>query len=134
MTTHELSPTAPAGGPLLPPRPARSPFAALRASRWAPLPVVLTGVFMVVLDFFIVHVALPSIQSGLHASGSSIEFVTAGYALTSAVFLISGARLGDRLGRRRMFCAGLALFTLASGAWGVARTAGELGAEGVGRG
>ncbi len=126
MTTHELTPTAPAAEASLPSRPARSPFAALRASRWAPLPVVLAGVFMVVLDFFIVNVALPSIQSGLHASGSSIEFVTAGYALTSAVFLISGARLGDRLGRRRMFCAGLALFTLASGACGIAGTAGEL--------
>jgi EmrB/QacA subfamily drug resistance transporter len=73
---------------------------------------------MVVLDFFIVNVALPSIQSNLHASAGSIEFVTAGYALTSAVFLISGARLGDRLGRRRVFAAGLALFTLASAACG----------------
>jgi len=126
MTTHEFTPTAPAAEVSLPSRPARSPLAALHASRWAPLPVLLAGVFMVVLDFFIVNVALPSIQSGLHASGSSIEFVTAGYALTSAVFLISGARLGDRLGRRRMFCAGLALFTLASGACGIAGTAGEL--------
>jgi EmrB/QacA subfamily drug resistance transporter len=73
---------------------------------------------MVVLDFFIVNVALPSIQSNLHASAGSIELVTAGYALTSAVFLISGARLGDRLGRRRVFAAGLALFTLASAACG----------------
>jgi MFS family permease len=81
---------------------------------------------MVVLDFFIVNVALPKIQSGLNASGVSVEFVTAGYALTSAVFLISGARLGDRLGRRRMFCAGLALFTLASAACGVAGSASEL--------
>jgi EmrB/QacA subfamily drug resistance transporter len=87
---------------------------------------VLAGLFIVVLDFFIVNVALPKIQLGLHASGSSIEFVTAGYALTSAVFLISGARLGDRFGRRRMFCAGLALFTLASAACGFAGTATEL--------
>jgi EmrB/QacA subfamily drug resistance transporter len=126
MTTHEITTTAPAAEVALPSPPARSPLAALRRSRWAPLPIVLAGVFMVVLDFFIVNVALPSIQSSLHASGSSIEFVTAGYALTSAVFLISGARLGDRLGRRRMFCAGLALFTLASGACGIAGTAGEL--------
>src|SRR5580704_7964420 len=79
------------------------------SNHWAPLPVVLAGTFMVVLDFFIVNVALPSIQSGLHASGGSIEFVTAGYALTSAVFLITGARLGDRLGRRRLFMGGMAL-------------------------
>jgi EmrB/QacA subfamily drug resistance transporter len=125
MTTHDIHPLSAAAGADSP-RARPSPLAALRASHWAPLPVVLTGVFIVVLDFFIVNVALPKIQLGLHASGSSIEFVTAGYALTSAVFLISGARLGDRLGRRRMFCAGLALFTLASLACGVAGTATEL--------
>jgi EmrB/QacA subfamily drug resistance transporter len=81
---------------------------------------------MVVLDFFIVNVALPSIQSQLHASAGSIEWVVAGYALTSAVFLITGARLGDRFGRRRMFAAGLALFTIASAACGAAATPTEL--------
>jgi EmrB/QacA subfamily drug resistance transporter len=90
------------------------------ASRWAPLPVVLAGTFMVVLDFFIVNVALPSIQSGLHASSGAIEWVVAGYGLTSAVFLITSGRLGDRHGRRRMFVAGLALFTLSSALCGVA--------------
>jgi EmrB/QacA subfamily drug resistance transporter len=125
MTTHDIHPAS-AAAYADSPRARRSPLAALRASQWAPLPVVLAGLFIVVLDFFIVNVALPKIQLGLHASGSSIEFVTAGYALTSAVFLICGARLGDRLGRRRMFCAGLALFTLASAACGVAGTATEL--------
>ena len=96
------------------------------SSRWAPLPVVLAGVFMVVLDFFIVNVALPSIQTDLRASASAIEWVVAGYALTSAVFLITAGRLGDRFGRRRMFSAGLALFTLASAACGVAGTPTEL--------
>ena len=81
---------------------------------------------MVVLDFFIVNVALPSIQSELHASAGSIEWVVAGYALTSAVFLITGARLGDRFGRRRIFAAGLALFTIASAACGAAATPTEL--------
>src|SRR5437763_86780 len=84
----------------------------LLAGRWAPLPIVLSGTFMVVLDFFIVNVALPSMQSSLAASAGAIEFVTAGYALTSAVFLILGGRLGDRLGRRRMFAYGMAVFTL----------------------
>ncbi len=115
MTTHELTTTTRGAPPSL--------FARARASRWAPLPIVLTGTFMVVLDFFIVNVALPSIQSSLHASAGSIEFVTAGYALTSAVFLICGARLGDRLGRRRIFSAGLALFTLASAACGASSSA-----------
>src|SRR5207302_10640410 len=95
-------------------------------SRWAPLPVLLAGTCMVVLDFFIVNVALPSIQSQLHASVGSIEWVVAGYALTSAVFLITGARLGDRFGRRRMFSTGLALFTLASAACGAAATPTQL--------
>jgi EmrB/QacA subfamily drug resistance transporter len=89
-------------------------------SKWAPLPVVLSGTFMVVLDFFIVNVALPSLQSDLHASSGSIEWVAAGYGLTSAVFLISSARLGDRIGRRRTFSFGLALFTASSAACGIA--------------
>jgi EmrB/QacA subfamily drug resistance transporter len=92
------------------------------ASRWAPLPIVLAGIFMVVLDFFIVNVTLPSIQSRLHASSGAIEWVVAGYGLTSAVFLITAGRLGDRFGRRRVFCAGLALFTLSSAACGLAPT------------
>jgi MFS family permease len=75
---------------------------------------------MVVLDFFIVNVALPSMQSDLHASASAMQWVVAGYALTSAVFLITAARLGDRIGSRRVFSLGLALFTLSSAACGVA--------------
>jgi EmrB/QacA subfamily drug resistance transporter len=95
-------------------------------SRWAPLPVVLAGTFMVVLDFFIVNVALPSIQSKLHARDSAVEWVVAGYALTSAIFMITSGRIGDRLGYRRMFSLGLALFTLASAACGAAATPSEL--------
>jgi EmrB/QacA subfamily drug resistance transporter len=78
---------------------------------------------MVVLDFFIVNVALPSMQSDLHASDGAIEWVVAGYALTSAVLLITAGRLGDQFGRRKMFSVGLALFTLASLACGVAASA-----------
>jgi EmrB/QacA subfamily drug resistance transporter len=92
----------------------------LGASRWAPLPIVLAGTFMVVLDFFIVNVALPSIQTSLHASSGAIEWVAAGYGLTAAVFLITSGRLGDRFGRRRVFSLGLALFTAASAACGAA--------------
>src|SRR5437763_16020404 len=71
-------------------------------SRWT-LPTLLAGVFMVVLDFFIVNVALPSMQGDLHASDSALEWVVAGFALTSAVLLITGWRAGDQLGRRRGF-------------------------------
>jgi EmrB/QacA subfamily drug resistance transporter len=84
------------------------------------LPVILAGTFMVVLDFFIVNVALPSMQAHLHASSGAIEWVVAGYGLTNAVFLITGSRLGDRLGRVRVFTVGLALFTLASAGCGLA--------------
>src|SRR4051794_3140631 len=97
--------------------------ASLLAGRWALLPVVLAGTFMVVLDFFIVNVALPSMQSDLNASNGAIEWVVAGYALTSAVLLITAGRLGDQFGRRRVFSIGLALFTLASAECGIARSA-----------
>jgi len=82
--------------------------------------VLLAGTFMVVLDFFIVNVALPSMQRDLHAGTGAIEWVVAGFALTSAVFLITAARLGDRIGRRRTFSIGLGVFTLASAACGAA--------------
>ena len=95
----------------------------MSTNRWLPLPVVLAGTFMVVLDFFIVNVALPSMQLDLHASDGAVEWVVAGYALTSAVLLISAGRLGDRFGRRRVFSAGLALFTLASAECGMAGSA-----------
>src|SRR5436190_2780141 len=131
MSTHEItSPVpVPAGGATQTSRrraPWRSPRRALANSRWLPLPVVLAGTFMVVLDFFIVNVALPSMESDLGASAGAIEWVVAGYALTSAIFMITSARLGDRLGYRRAFCLGLALFTLASAACGAAGTPTEL--------
>jgi EmrB/QacA subfamily drug resistance transporter len=92
----------------------------------SPLPVLMCGVFMIVLDFFIVNVALPSIQARLHAGAGATEWVVAGYGLTFAVFLITAGRLGDRYGRRRIFCAGMVLFVLASAACGIAPTAGVL--------
>jgi EmrB/QacA subfamily drug resistance transporter len=96
------------------------------ASRRSPLPVLMCGTFMIVLDFFIVNVALPSMQSELHASASAIEWVVAGYGLTCAVLLIAGGRLGDLYGRRLAFAAGLAVFVAASAACGLAPSAGVL--------
>jgi EmrB/QacA subfamily drug resistance transporter len=93
---------------------------------WAPLLVVLTGTFMTFLDFFIVNVALPSIQGRLHAGPAAIQLVVAGFGLALAVGMISGGRLGDLYGRRRMFTVGLALFTVTSAACGLAPTAGFL--------
>jgi EmrB/QacA subfamily drug resistance transporter len=78
------------------------------------------GTFMFVLDFFIVNVALPSIQQDLRAGEGAIEWIVAGYAVSTAVLLVTGGRLGDQFGRRRMFAAGLAVFILTSAACALA--------------
>ena len=90
------------------------------------LAIVLIGQFMAVLDASIVNVAAPSIHTSLHASGASLQLIVAGYTITYAVLLVTGARLGDILGHRRMFLAGVVAFTLASLGCGVATTAGQL--------
>ena len=90
------------------------------------LAVVLTGQFMALLDSSIVNVAAPSIHANLGASGTGLQLVVAGYIITYAVLLVTGARLGDILGHRRMFLAGLVLFTLASLGCGLAGSAGLL--------
>ncbi|MBR1219506.1 MFS transporter [Bradyrhizobium sp. U87765 SZCCT0131] len=82
--------------------------------RWLALPVLLTGAFLPILDFNVVNLALPAIRQGLHASAGDLQFVISAYAATYAVFLITGGRLGDWLGRRPMFVTGVAGFTLAS--------------------
>jgi MFS family permease len=81
---------------------------------------------MALLDVFIVNVAVPTIGSELHASGAGLQLVVAGYSIAYAVLLITGARLGDLLGHRRVHLAGLGLFTAASLACGLARGTGEL--------
>jgi MFS family permease len=90
------------------------------------LAIVLIGQFMAVLDASIVNVAAPSIHASLRASGAGLQLVVAGYTITYAVLLVTGARLGDIVGHRRMFMAGLVLFTLASLGCGLATTAGFL--------
>ena len=102
--------------------------------KWAPLPIVLAGVFMVVLDFFIVNVAMPTMQGELHAGANAIQWVVAGYGLAFAAWLITGGRLGDQLGRRRMFTIGLALFVVTSAACGIAPSADTLVAARVAQG
>ena len=90
------------------------------------LAVVLIGQFMAVLDASIVNVAAPSIHASLRASGAGLQLVVAGYTITYAVLLVTGARLGDIVGHRRVFLGGLVLFTLASLGCGLAGTAGLL--------
>ncbi|WP_426363833.1 MFS transporter [Streptomyces sp. E-08] len=90
------------------------------------LGVVLAAQFMALLDVFIVNVAAPTIRTELAASGGALQLVIAGYTITYAVLLITGARLGDLLGHRRAYLGGLALFTAASLACGLAGDAGQL--------
>jgi EmrB/QacA subfamily drug resistance transporter len=94
--------------------------------KWWTLAAVAFGLFMIMLDNTIVNVALPSIEADLHMSISALEWIVTGYALTFAAFLITGGKLGDLYGRRRLFILGLAIFTLASLACGLAPSAGFL--------
>ena len=89
--------------------------------RWRALIVVLVAGFMVLLDVSIVNVALPSIARGLGADDSDLQWVVSGYALAFGLVLVAGGRIGDARGRRPTLMIGLAIFTLASAACGLAR-------------
>src|SRR5881398_1542858 len=86
------------------------------------------AVFMATLDNLVVTTALPVIRRDLHASIESLEWTVNAYTLTFAVLLLTGAALGDRFGRRRMFAIGIGIFTLASAAAALAPTIGALDA------
>ena len=100
------------------PRPTPSP-----AACWVALAAFVAGQFMFVVDIFIVNVAIPSMRLDLSANGSEIEAVIAIYQVTYAAVLITGGRLGDIFGRKRVFLIGLAGFTLASAWCGLAQSA-----------
>ncbi|MFH8786794.1 MFS transporter [Streptomyces roseoverticillatus] len=100
-------PTAPET-PLLPDAPEPDP------KRWLALTVLLVATFMDLLDSNIITVAIPSIQRDLGASAVAVQAMTAGYTLSFAVLLITGGRLGDIFGRKRMFLTGVAGFVLSS--------------------
>src|SRR5579859_887465 len=91
--------------------------------RWWVLCVVVLAQFMFVVDAFIVNVAIPAIQRDLHASSGQIQLIIAAYQLAYAVLLITGGRLGDIFGRRRLFLLGLGGFTTASALCGITSTA-----------
>ena len=88
--------------------------------RWSAFAVLLVGAFLPPLDFFIVNVALPSIRSTLHTTPAELQLVISGYAAAYAVFLITGGRLGDLFGRRRIFLIGITGFGLTSVMCGLA--------------
>lgn len=91
--------------------------------RWLAAGVMLVAIFMDLLDTTIVNVAIPSIQQNLNAGYAEIQWITAGYAMAFAILLITGGRLGDIIGRKRTFEIGIAGFTLASTACGLAPSA-----------
>jgi MFS family permease len=103
----------------LPTRPTRTAPAApadttTPRGSWLMLAVLLLGQFMCIIDVLVTNVAMPSIAASLHASGASLQLVVGGYTIAYAMLLITGARLGDRYGRRRAFLAGVLVFTAAS--------------------
>src|SRR5438270_5275545 len=91
--------------------------------KWWTLAAVSFGLFMIMLDNTIVNVALPSIQRSLHLKISELEWVVTGYALTFGALMLTGGKLADLLGRRRIFVIGLAIFTLSSLGCGLANSA-----------
>jgi EmrB/QacA subfamily drug resistance transporter len=94
--------------------------------RWSALALIVTAQFMVILDVAIVNVALPSIKSDLGFSQTGLQWVITAYAILFGGTLLLGGRLADLLGRRRMFVAGLGLFSTASLLCGVAWSSGSL--------
>ncbi|MFV8187242.1 MFS transporter [Streptomyces sp. AF1B] len=97
-----------------------SPAGPADRRRWFALAIVMTAAFMDLVDVTIVNIAIPSIQRDAGASVSQIQWITAGYALAFAAGLITGGRLGDIHGRKRMFLIGIGGFTLASALCGFA--------------
>jgi EmrB/QacA subfamily drug resistance transporter len=94
--------------------------------RWWALGALSASLFMIMLDNTIVSVALPSIQADLGTSLSQLEWVINAYAMVFAVLLLTGGKLADYLGRRRIFLVGLVIFTLSSLACGLSSSGGEL--------
>jgi EmrB/QacA subfamily drug resistance transporter len=94
--------------------------------RWIALAVLVAAQFMVILDVAIVNVALPSIKTDLHFNQESLQWVITAYAIMFGGVLLLGGRMADLLGRRRLFLAGIALFTLSSLLAGFAWSEGSL--------
>ena len=91
--------------------------------KWWTLAAVSFALFMIMLDNTVVNVALPAIQRDLGIGVAELEWVVTGYALSFAVLMLSGGKLADMLGRRRIFLIGLAVFTLSSLLCGLAGSA-----------
>lgn len=102
------------------------PAATVPRKSWVILAVLLVGMFMALLDTTIVNVALPTIRTNLEASEATLSWIISGYALAFGLVLIPAGRLGDRFGHKWVFFTGLAIFTVASLACGLAQDSGQL--------
>src|SRR2546428_6096515 len=94
----------------------------MKTSRWLSLIVLCTGFLLIVVDMTIVNVALPAIQGDLGFSQSGLAWVVNAYLVAFGGLLLLAGRLGDLIGRRRVFLAGLVVFTAASLLCGLARS------------
>src|SRR5213592_4553227 len=105
-------------------------------TRWGALALIVAAQFMVILDIAIVNVALPSIQTDLHFTQENLQWVISAYALVFGGFLLLGGRLADILGRKRVFMAGLVIFSVGSLlcglAWSEASLIGARALQGLG--
>jgi EmrB/QacA subfamily drug resistance transporter len=132
---HQLA-RRPAGEPVSGPASAAASAAGTQRPGWSVLVLLSVAQFMVILDMTIVNVALPSVGRALHFTPGGLPWVVTSYLLFTGGLMLLGGRAADRLGRRRMFLAGLAIFTAASLASGLAPSAAVLvaarGAQGLG--
>ncbi|MFI8965050.1 MFS transporter [Streptomyces sp. NPDC053493] len=127
-------PTSPSADPSIPPTPSTpsassppaTPSAPSSGRLWAVVLVACAGQFLVVLDVSVVNVALPSMRTDLGLTASGLQWVVNAYSIAFAGFMLLGGRAGDLFGRKRMFVLGLALFTAASVAGGVAQEGWQL--------
>src|SRR3954454_25365404 len=103
---------------------AMTPDRTVPTNRWAALLVLCAGVLMIVLDVTVVNVALPSIQTDLGFSGSGLAWVVNAYLIAFGGLLLLAGRIGDLVGHKRVFLAGLAVFTLASLVCGLSQSQG----------
>ncbi|MFF4099537.1 MFS transporter [Streptomyces sp. NPDC001903] len=125
VRTTRPSPSAPAGRPASGPAPAAAAHPGPAPAVIGPLGLftVLLGAALPLIDFFIVNVALPAIDSDLAAGPATLELIVGGYGVAYAVLLVLGGRLGDMAGRRRLFLIGMAAFGVTSLLCGLAPTA-----------
>ncbi len=119
--TDQVAAAAAAPSSTAPPH-AGAPAATVPPGAWRALVVLLAGMFIALLDTTIVNVALPTIRTSLGASESTLSWIISGYALAFGLALIPAGRVGDRIGHKWVFFTGIALFTLASAACGLAQS------------